>query len=196
MQSPWHYTTFLDLLEHWQSLIAGLLALIAAGVAVFGTMRIERRKAKIELEALRSSVAVELRIVIARAYGAHVLLKELARQTNSITTLQVDSFSQMPVPVVYPATADKIGLLGDSAMEVVMFYGTVEVVTAKANQLQWFRTPDNISSPVIAGLGNGFLMACKSSLPILSKLKTSVALHDSRDAELIQLIEAATPTPM
>jgi hypothetical protein len=34
--APWHYTTFPEALDHWQSLAAGGVALIAALVAIFG----------------------------------------------------------------------------------------------------------------------------------------------------------------
>jgi hypothetical protein len=30
LNEPWHYTTILDLLDHWQALIAGLLGFAAA----------------------------------------------------------------------------------------------------------------------------------------------------------------------
>jgi hypothetical protein len=33
-QAPWRYTTSLDLLDHWQSLAAGLIAVLAAVVEV------------------------------------------------------------------------------------------------------------------------------------------------------------------
>ncbi len=191
MPTGWRYTTIVDFLDHWQSLLAGLLALLAAIIAIIVTIRIEGRKARVELKALRSSLAVELRVFVARAYGAHQLFKKLAQQTTPITSRQVESFSHMPTPVVYPATADKIGLLGESAMDVVSFYGVIEVLRTKANELQRYRTPDDISATVIAALGDGFLMACESALPILSKLKTGVGAHDGKDAELIQLIKTA-----
>src|SRR5271154_497108 len=31
---PWQYTTFLDFLDHWQTLLAGIIALVAAIIAV------------------------------------------------------------------------------------------------------------------------------------------------------------------
>jgi hypothetical protein len=186
----WHYSTPLDLLDHWQSLIVGVFALVAAVIAVIGTAWIERRKARGEIEVLRTSLATEFRMLLARAYGAHVLLKRLSRQKIAITARQVESLSQMPMPVVFPATAHKIGLLGATAMDLVGFYGVIEVVVAKANELQRYRTPDDISVPVIAGVAEGFLMACKAGLPLLSKLKTGVVAEDAKDAELTKLIEA------
>ena len=31
---PWHFTTALDLLDHWQALAAGLVAIVGAVIAV------------------------------------------------------------------------------------------------------------------------------------------------------------------
>ena len=57
---PWHFATWLDLVDHWQTVIAGLIALIAAIITVRVTLRVERGKADRELDALRRSIAVEL----------------------------------------------------------------------------------------------------------------------------------------
>jgi hypothetical protein len=46
-QTPWHYTTWPDALDHWQTFIAGLLALGAA----FHTIRQTRRIADRQIEA-------------------------------------------------------------------------------------------------------------------------------------------------
>lgn len=42
---PWHYTTFVDLIDHWQTLLAGLFAFAAAVIAVVLTLTAEGRKA-------------------------------------------------------------------------------------------------------------------------------------------------------
>jgi hypothetical protein len=68
---PWHFTTWLDLVDHWQTVIAGLIALIAAIITVRVTLRVERGKADRELDALRRSIAVELRQHIATALSAY-----------------------------------------------------------------------------------------------------------------------------
>ncbi len=47
--APWHYTTCLDLFDHWQTVIAGLLAL---GAAVW-TIRATRSTAKEQIDASR-----------------------------------------------------------------------------------------------------------------------------------------------
>jgi hypothetical protein len=48
-QTPWHYTTFWDWLDHWQTLIAGVFALVAA----FGTIVVTRRLANRQITASR-----------------------------------------------------------------------------------------------------------------------------------------------
>ncbi len=71
---PWHYTTIVDFVDHWQTLIAGLIALVAAIITVFVTLKVERRKVEREIEALHKSLAMELRQLIPRALGAHTSL--------------------------------------------------------------------------------------------------------------------------
>jgi hypothetical protein len=44
VDAPWHFTTWLDLLDHWQTGIAGVLALVAAFGTVAATMIIARRQ--------------------------------------------------------------------------------------------------------------------------------------------------------
>jgi hypothetical protein len=43
-QTPWHYTTFWDWLDHWQTILAGGLALAAGLLTVVATMIIARRQ--------------------------------------------------------------------------------------------------------------------------------------------------------
>ena len=40
---PGHFTTLVDFVDHWQTLIAGLIALIAAVITVAVTLKVERR---------------------------------------------------------------------------------------------------------------------------------------------------------
>lgn len=42
---PWHYTTIVDFFDHWQTLFAGVIALIAAFITVIFTLTVESRKA-------------------------------------------------------------------------------------------------------------------------------------------------------
>jgi hypothetical protein len=53
MTAPWRYSTFADVLDHWQSLAAGLIAIVAALIGVFGAEFFDRRKEHREIEARR-----------------------------------------------------------------------------------------------------------------------------------------------
>src|SRR5208282_4569559 len=103
---PWNY------LYDWQTLIAGLAALLAAVITVWVTLRVERGKARREVDALRKSLAVEFRLQIARAFGAYDGLRGLGSNPDEpITARMVESKSRMAAPIIYPANAGKIGLL-------------------------------------------------------------------------------------
>ncbi len=195
MTEPWHYTTCLDLLDHWQALIAGVLGFTAAIGVVWMTLRVERRKLQRELDALRKSLAVELRQVVPRALGAGVALRDLARSRQQITARMVENYARVSVPMVYPATADKIGLLGDDAMGVVIIYSLIELGRSGTVSLINSRDPDNISPDTVAASAIPFFTACEYALSVLPKLKTGVAAHDQRDAALIESIRAATSAP-
>jgi hypothetical protein len=49
MPPTWHFTTWLDLFDHWQTVIAGVLALVAA----FGTILVTGRRANRQIKAAR-----------------------------------------------------------------------------------------------------------------------------------------------
>jgi hypothetical protein len=82
---PW-YTTFLDFVDHWQALIAGLIALIAAIITVFCTLKVEQRKVDRELDALRKSLPIELRQLIPTALGVHGSLANPGSRTDGLIT--------------------------------------------------------------------------------------------------------------
>ncbi len=186
---PWHYTTIIDLIDHWQTLIAGIIALIAAIITVFVTLNVERRKVEREIDALRKSLAIELRQLIPRALGAHISLQKLGSgEGEPITARMVESLSRMPAPIIYSANAHKIGLLEGDAMDVVIVYGLLDIARDGVGRLMTYRTPDDISSVVVRKTAEAFLEACKYALIVLPKLRTGVALHDDRDADLFQRI--------
>lgn len=196
---PWHYTTIVDLVDHWQTLIAGLIALIAAIITVAVTLKVERRKVDRELDALRKSLAIELRQLIPGALGVHGSLTKLGTKTDGpITARMLESLSRMPAPIVYPANADKIGLLEKDAMDVVIVYGLLDIARdGVARLITTYRTPDDISPKVVLKTAEAFLEACKYARSVLPKFRTGVAAHDDKDTLLITAIgkAAAVPAP-
>jgi hypothetical protein len=189
---PWQYTTFVDFVDHWQALIAGLLGFVAAIIVVRYTLKIERRKTQGELDALQKSLAVELRQHVGNALIAGKALKGLARGGHRITARMVESLVQVPAPIVYSASAAKIGLLGQDAMDVVIVYSLIEIGRSAATRLiTSSRAPDDISAETVEATGTAFLTACRYARSVLPKLRTGVAEHDQKDAELIRRINEA-----
>jgi hypothetical protein len=184
---PWHYTTLVDFVDHWQALIAGLIALIAAAITVLVTLKVEKRKADRELEALRKSLAIELRQLIPGALRVHGSLKNLGSETDEpITARMVESLSRMLAPIIYTANAHKIGLLEKDAMDVVNVYAMLDYARdGVARLITTYRPPDDISPKVVLKTAEAFLEACKYARSVLPKLRTGVATHDDRDTLLI-----------
>ncbi len=103
----------------------------------------------------------------------------------------MESLARVPAPIVYPANADKIGLLGPDAMDVVIVYTLIELGRSGTVSLINFREPDDMSASTVAMTAGVLLHACTYAQSVLPKLRTGVAEHDQKDAELIKRIQAA-----
>jgi hypothetical protein len=189
---PWHYTTVLDLLDHWQALIAGVLALVAAGIAVIGTLWVERRKAAREVEALRKSLAAELRVLIPRALSIHNSLVGLAKQTQgSVTARTIENLSRIPPPTVFLNSASNIGTLGADAQNIMLFYATIQSATTNVDKLMWHQTPDDISRTIARVIGDMFLLSCRIGRDLLPNFRNPDPEHVDLDDQFIAKVNDA-----
>src|SRR5882757_9190182 len=111
MENFWEH--FLAALDRWQALIAGALGFGAAIWTVRRTLQAEERKTKREIETLRHSLGVEIRQCVGSALAMHRSLRRLAQMERRIpiTSWMIENSGPLLRPVVYPASADKIGLL-------------------------------------------------------------------------------------
>jgi hypothetical protein len=78
----WQFTTWLALLDHWQTLAPGILALGAALIAV----RAARQKERREVQAIRTSLAVEIRRlvnILLQAHGGFALALSTSRSPRA-----------------------------------------------------------------------------------------------------------------
>jgi hypothetical protein len=164
MQTPWHFTTWLDLLDHWQSLAAGLIALLAAVVAVGGGEFFARQKERREVAAIRASLSAEIRHYIEILILTHDFLARLIAEKEHLARTEMAAFIDFPEPTVYPAAADRIGRLGPLAADVTEFY-----VAFQALKFVWRIRVDRskTSWAVIAETLEDF---CQQSLPLFSAL--------------------------
>ena len=120
---PWQFTTGLDLPDHWQTLAAGVLAVLAA---VGGTI-VAVSAARREVKAMRLSLAVEIRRLVNVLLQAHEAFGLLSSKNQSPPVDEVVEMISRGRPVVFPAMADRIGLSGFRlAPYVLMFYANLK----------------------------------------------------------------------
>jgi hypothetical protein len=115
-QEPWHFTTWLDALDHWQALIAGLIALIAAAVAPWGTEHYSREKERREVDAMRAALIVEVRGYFRQLITTRGMLSSLP--SEAIPAGDLKALVHLPSPLIYGASATKIGFLGPLASDL------------------------------------------------------------------------------
>ena len=195
-----------EFLYDWQTLIAGVLALVAGIRHRCGdddiankqidasreeadrviaatreqtetTVRLERERVSSEVDALRKSLAVEIRQYIDILIKTREILRPFSGPEKPMQARDLRSVAVFPRPTVYPASADRIGLLGPLAVSVTSFYSTIE----RLNFTVRFLTNDPeelVSRENIEKVASLLEQACRTSLPWLSELS-----FDERDAE-------------
>jgi hypothetical protein len=126
-------------IKGWQDLIAGVIGAAVLSYTVYVTLSTERRRRDSESDAMRIALGAEVRQFAGRAINAHgavchrlktaraLVLADSSHALN-ITVLQMRGEARFPEPVVYPNSADRLGLLGPYAHDVVYFFAQVNVV--------------------------------------------------------------------
>lgn len=198
--------TWYKLLTDWGSLIGGALALVAGLIAYLAgrlqaratqnaadaQIKAERSRHDQDAATLRKSLAMELRQMVVRSLGTHrSLARLLTHTTGQITSRMIESSVIMPAPIVYPAVADRISVLGADATESIIVYQLVEIAREGAAQLVRYRTPDDVSRTAVAATAQAFLVACQYSRNVLPRVKTGFADHDEKDRDVVREIDEA-----
>jgi hypothetical protein len=189
---PWRFTTWfdLDLLDHWQTLIAGGLALLAAIIAALIAVCSARRKERREIEAIRLSLAEEIWWHLRHLLTVHRGLKELSAlplpfQWRAGAMRDFISFREA---VVYPAIADRIGFIPKLAPYVVAFYGNIEHLRSQV-RMATANPDETLTAKKLDEIAEHFKLACQeTALPLLNRLPKGMR-------GLKEEIEAMGPAP-
>jgi hypothetical protein len=173
--APWHYTTWLDVVRPWQTIIAGVLALPPALIAVGGS---EWRARK----ALRASLTSETRLYVEFLINARETFIRVEPSFLAGESVQRDlkALAVLHPPTVYPAAAaaGTMGLLRrPRAADVVDFYATIERLNFAAKAIS-NEPNEKVSRSNYLDLIDLIEQACRRSLPLLSKFP-----FDERDAD-------------
>jgi hypothetical protein len=176
MSSPTQ--SWLDLLDHWQSLAAGLVAVFAAIIAIGGAELFARLKERRERKAILLSLAAEVRLGISLCIGALRTFRWIS-ESSSVLMFGPDLRArvELPPPIVFPASADRIGLLGPQiAAGLTEFYAGQEALN-RAVRIATTAPSAPINKTKIEELTLLFEQACRLALPLLVKLP-----HEEADA--------------
>lgn len=167
-------------LDHWQSLLAGVLGFGAAIIVIRMTLRHERRDARRELDALKKALGSEVRQFAQQAYLAHEALRKLAAGAGNFHISQVAEAGRFSEPVIYLNSAARIGLVGDEAHHVVLFFATIQAFRDAVGRLRDYPTPQSIPPVHAAGPAETLLRACEAAVQLLPLLRSG-AYYDKRD---------------
>ena len=199
----------------WQTLIAGVLAVLAAWRTIRATVesanrevaasqaqtavaqkqiettvRLEQERVASEVDALRKSLAVELRLHVATALVAYDVLYRLGLMPYpTISARAAERKSRMAAPIIYPANAGKIGLLGADATDVMIVYDLLEA--ARDGSARLMTSTDDNPQAVVRETADAFLAACRYARGVLPRLRTGNPLDDAKDEALLQKINDA-----
>src|SRR6266446_5189305 len=179
-----------DFVDHWQTLIAGLVGASAAIAAVVFALLSERRRRRREATALRVALGAEIRQFAFRAYEAHLSMRRRLENGEPISVHQLDDDARFPAPVIYPNVANGLGMLQGHAHEVVIFYGRIDLMRDAIARLKGQLKPDDqVDRPTAATLVSVLLDICReaqNALPAFAGTPRS-----EHDAEFTGVVTSA-----
>jgi len=188
-----------SLVSGFMALAAGAVAYIAGRIQANATktasdnqLKSEKERVARDVETLRKSLALELRQIAVGVFDSHLAVKKAALdQANPVTTRMLDRLISIPVPLIFPAIADRIALLDGAAMDVMIFYNLVEISRDSAEKLKRNRDPDDISQTNVGVLATALLQAACAARDILPQLRPGTTSNDNKDEELTARVTAA-----
>jgi hypothetical protein len=152
---------------------------------------LELERVASEVETLRKSLAVELRLHVAAALVAYDVLYGLGRMPYpTLTPRMAARKSRIAAPIIYPANAGKIGLLGAEATDVMIVYDLLETARDGSARLMT-SLGDESPQAVVMETADAFLAACNYAREVLPRLRTGDPSRDAKDEVLIQKINDA-----
>jgi hypothetical protein len=141
-------------------------------------VRAARQREHREVEAIRLSLAVEIRHLVNILLQTHDGFGQSLRKNQCLRADDVLKQASRGVPVVYPATADRVGLLGSVAPDVVIFYANLQDLNF-AGRMTSSDPAEPVPPDALSGLMKLIEKACQSALPLLSELPPNTADPDT-----------------
>lgn len=209
--------TWYRLLTDWGSLISGGLALVAGGAAYFAGVyqaRATRAAAQLQIDAIkeqrndeivnvREAVRIEITAFVKYIVGAVGLCEQIAKGTVKIPRQDARYIAKnfWADPVVYPAVADRIGLL-PQPHATVQFYMRISEAKGMVEALRTKTDPPSITynsaiefvTPVFAAsVADSLITALQLARPIVGNdgdHSTSTQLEAWVNSEMVRQIDS------
>ncbi len=170
----------------WQTLVTGVLGFGAVWWTLTSEARNARRARDEEFNSLRHALGAEIRQIGYRALQAHKECEGLAAK-GEFTIQQIENVVRFPDPIIYPAIAGRLGLLGDVAYQVVYFFSCIAMASQGVERMR--RSSEPTFHPQNAvDVAGALLVAATASVPILPLLRVGV-VDDKADAGFIKELE-------
>jgi hypothetical protein len=128
VQMTVEYSGVCKLLYDWQSLLGGCIGAMGAALAVYLTLTCQRREDRTRI---RDAIIREVISFARLAIGHLKICNNIHTGRITLPVPKLAKMTQMPAPIIYPAVADKIGLL-KAPQHVVAFYGRFEEIAIMA----------------------------------------------------------------
>ena len=175
----------IELADHWQALLAGLLGFAAAIVAVILTLRAEHRKAAAEDQTFKHALGAEV-----RQFGLLAFEALLRLQQPGITVQMIEDSTRFPSPAIYLSNGHRVGSLGDHEdQQVVYFYGQIDIlVSGVARMRRDFPPRTPVGKTELQALCDVLFEACNAAAGLLAPLSAG-ATENANDAKFRELVE-------
>jgi hypothetical protein len=199
--------TLYKLLTDWGSLVAGVIALVAAGIAYFAGVcqaRATREAANLQISAIerqrneeianvRDAVRIEIAALVKYIIGAVGLCEQIAKGRTKISCQDAPYIAKSfwSDPVIYSAIADKVGLLSH-AHATTEFY--MRVSEAK-NMLEILGNKSGLefmTAKFAATVAESLITALQLARPIVANdgdPSTKSQLEALEQAEMVRQID-------
>jgi hypothetical protein len=192
MSLPWQYTTFLELLDHWQALIAGALGFAAAITTVVIALGSEGRKRKHELSIIRRALGIEVRQYMANAYRGYLACRGMLEAgAVSVHALAVEDKAKLPAPTIYLSVAARIGEFSECGEQLVLFYSRIAVAREAAERLLRHPMSESLPHSEIAEAATALIRIAETGLKLVPFLTTDIESLEKTDLDAIGAIEPA-----
>jgi hypothetical protein len=127
---------YVDCLDKWQALEAGVLGFAAAITVVWMTLRSERRREKREFQALKIAIGSEIRQFALMAIEAHERCAAAIDNPRGMSLHDLEDACRFPIPIIYESNANSVGKFGNCVHELVLFVGNISVLRQTVDRIE------------------------------------------------------------